>query len=383
MGITVGIDASRNRSGGAKAHIIGILSSLLPDEIGIRKVHIWSFKSLLDEIPEQPWLIKHNPQALEKSLLHQLFWQAFVLSKELQHTCCDILFTSDASSLCNYNPSVVLSQDLLSYEPDIMKEFGYGYFRARVELILHIQNAAFRRADGVIFLSEYSSERVQKSCGKLDNVSIIFHGVNDEFREIVSQGEQKKNARKAYEIIYVSPIFEYKNQDMVILAARQLRKKGYPITLTLIGGGRGRPMQKLKRVIDQVDSERNFVKLTGAVEYQHLPALLKEADIFVFASTCETFGITLLEGMSAGLPIACSELSSLPEVLGDSGLYFDPNDPGSIAETITQYLESETLREKMGERAFNHAKSFSWEKCSRETFAFITETYYKYQQITA
>ena len=69
MSLIIGIDASRNRSGGAQAHLIGILSSLNPEKHGIIEVHIWSFSSLLNLIPDQSWLIKHNPPTLEQSLI--------------------------------------------------------------------------------------------------------------------------------------------------------------------------------------------------------------------------------------------------------------------------------------------------------------------------
>ena len=75
MGIVAGIDASRNRSGGAKAHIVGILSQGDPSAHGISKIHLWSYKELLNAIPDAPWLVKHNPPELEQSLAQQVFWQ--------------------------------------------------------------------------------------------------------------------------------------------------------------------------------------------------------------------------------------------------------------------------------------------------------------------
>jgi hypothetical protein len=89
--IIIGIDASRNRSGGAIAHLFGILNYLNPTEFGISKIHLWSYKALLDQLPERPWLIKHYPQALESSLLSQLLWQLVDLKKELRVYKCDIL----------------------------------------------------------------------------------------------------------------------------------------------------------------------------------------------------------------------------------------------------------------------------------------------------
>jgi hypothetical protein len=82
--ISIRIDASRNRSGGAKAHLIGVLSNCTPEQFGICEIHVWAYGSLLAQLPDRPWLIKHNPIALERSLFKQLFWQATALAGEVR-----------------------------------------------------------------------------------------------------------------------------------------------------------------------------------------------------------------------------------------------------------------------------------------------------------
>ena len=150
--IKIGIDASRNRSGGAKAHVIGILSEGNPEAYGIVEVHIWAFKSLLDSVPDKPWIVKHNPEELERSLITQIFWQRFKLKKEAIRHDIDILFATDASTFSSFSPMVVMSQDLIQYEPGIMKIYGWGMSRLRNFMKLVIQNKALRQAKGVIFL---------------------------------------------------------------------------------------------------------------------------------------------------------------------------------------------------------------------------------------
>src|SRR5690606_34272884 len=99
MKMVIGIEASRNRSGGARAHLIGILESfdekLLLNHI--KEVHVWSYSDLLKQLPEKKWLIKHNVEASEKSILHQLWWQYKKLPTELKENNIDILLNTDAS----------------------------------------------------------------------------------------------------------------------------------------------------------------------------------------------------------------------------------------------------------------------------------------------
>ena len=138
MAFVIGIDASRNRSGGAIAHLIGILTECNVKEHDIKEIHIWSHRSLLDKLPNVVWLIKHNPISLEMSLSHQLIWQAFSFSKELKLAGCDILFSTSATSVSRFKPMVSLSQDMLCYEPGIMQYFGVSRSRLRLITILFL-----------------------------------------------------------------------------------------------------------------------------------------------------------------------------------------------------------------------------------------------------
>src|SRR5882762_519747 len=109
MGIVIGINACRNRSGGAIAHLVGILRDGNPLAHGIRQVHVWSYKDLLAALPDATWLVKHNPSQLERSLPHQVWWEYHHLPREARQTGCDLLLNTDAGSVCYFRPSVVMS----------------------------------------------------------------------------------------------------------------------------------------------------------------------------------------------------------------------------------------------------------------------------------
>lgn len=373
--ITVGIDASRNRSGGAKTHLIGILSALEPEKFGIQTVHVWAFRALLDQLPDRPWLVKHNPVALERSLFRQLAWQASALAGEIKSAGCDILFTTDASTLCRSRPMVVLSQDMLSYEPGVMRYFGYGLARLRLLVILLLQNRAFRRADGVVFLTRYAAEVIQQSCGPLSSVAYIPHGVDASFRRSEAVNLWPEVGGRPIRCIYVSNAEMYKHQWVVVEAVSLLRKRGYNLMLSLVGGGNGPAQELLHDMITVVDPESVFVKQLEFLPHAELPALLAEADLFVFASSCENMPVTLVEAMAVGLPIACSNRGPMPEVLADGGGYFNPEDSESIAGAIEQIIQSPALRLSIAQRAKVLSQQYNWKRCADETFSFIAETY--------
>ena len=371
--IILGIDASRNHSGGAKAHLIGFLSSLNFSKCNIKQVHLWSFDELLNSIPDFPWLVKHYTVDLKKSIYRQLWWQAVDLKKEVKHYKCDILFTTDASTLCRFSPMIIMSQDMLSYEPGIMKNFGYGLARLRLIIILFVQNFAFRHADGVIFLTNYASRVIQKSCGKLRKVKIIPHGVDLEFKKIINQNwPSKKN--EIIRCLYVSPVWPFKNQINVVKAIEKLRNQGHLISLDLIGGGAKESIKKLKKQISLSDPEGLFIKYHGSLQHDQIPKYIARANIFVFASSCENLPVTLLEAMAVGLPIACSDRGPMPEVLGEGGLYFDPNDVTSIATSINEIIHKSDLRVKLMVKAKIISNEFTWDNNSSKTISFIEKT---------
>lgn len=373
--LVVGIDASRNRSGGARAHLIGLLDAGNPKEHGIREIHVWAFKALLDSLPERPWLVKHGPRALEGSLPGQLWWQATRLRREATEAGCDILFTTDASTLCRFKPMVVLSQDVLSYEPGALRHFRYSRQLLRLLAILVVQNRAFRFADGVIFLTRHAASVIQQSCGPLSRIAYIPHGVGEEFRLARRTAEWPYDGGRPIRALYVSNAELYKHQWVVINAIELLRKRGHNIVLTLLGGGHGPAQQLVERQLAQSDPDGAFVRQLGFVDHQELPAYMADADVFVFASSCEAFGITLLEAMSLGLPIACSKRSCLPELASDGAVYFDPEDAESIAKATETIIKDANLRATIAQRAKILSEQYSWARCADQTWAFVAETF--------
>jgi glycosyltransferase involved in cell wall biosynthesis len=81
----------------------------------------------------------------------------------------------------------------------------------------------------------------------------------------------------------------------------------------------------------------------------------------------------LLEGMASGLPIACSDRGPMPEVLGDAGVYFDPEDPNDIARALRELIDSRELRSKLAKASFERAQGYSWLRCADQTFRFLAD----------
>ena len=150
-----------------------------------------------------------------------------------------------------------------------------------------------------------------------------------------------------------------------------VRTAGYKTELNLVGSAYGPSLKKLNNVLRRIDPNGDVVNYHGRIPYNHLPSFYRDADMFVFASSCENMPNILLEAMAAGLPIISSNRGPMSEILGDTGIYCDPEKPESIAHGILSYIEDPVTMKDSGNRAFERAQQFSWQRCADEPFDFI------------
>ena len=371
--ISLAIDASRNRSGGAIAHLKGILAHSNPREFGINHIHLWSYKELLDNIPDKDWLTKHSHPSIEKSILKQIYWQRFTFKSLFKSQGCNILLNPDAGTFSRIKPCVTMSRDMLSYEPGISKLYGFSMARIRIILLGYVQRQALSRASGVIFLTRYASTSIQRFCGKLTNLKFIPHGIGEEFKNSGSKRPWPKSKEQTIECVYVSNIDKYKNHTSVLEAFRILWDDGFNVKITFVGGGSPNAKRKLSKIVDEVDPEKLFSRQIGHVDHKELSKILSETNLFVFASSCENMPNTLIEGMSCGLPIACSAMGPMPEVLKDGGVYFNPTNSDSIATAIAQIIKNPKLRQRISKRSLALSKKYSWKNCGDQTWSFLAD----------
>jgi glycosyltransferase involved in cell wall biosynthesis len=370
--LIVGLDASRNRSGGAKAHLIGLLGALDPRAYGISQVHVWSYRALLDALPEAEWLVKHHRPALERSLAHQIWWQARHLRHELAQKGCAVLLTTDAGSLCRFRPSVVMSRDMLSFEPREMARYGLSVGRLRLAALRHVQVDSLRDATGALFLTEYACSTIQQYTGPLARTRVIPHGISDAFRRD-PRSRLDRPAGAPLRCLYVSNADVYKHQWHVVQAFAALRAAGHNVRLRLVGAATGPSEARVAEALARHDPSGSFVETTPVLPHQAVASELADADLFVFASSCENMPNTLVEAMASGLPIACSNRGPMPEILLDAGVYFDPEDPNSIAAAVGGLLGDPERRRAGAARAEQLARQYSWRRCAEETWRFLVE----------
>ena len=370
----IGIDATNLRRGGGVTHLSELLTAVEPKKHGIVKVVVFGGKQTLAKLPVQAWLEKINPPALDGGLLSRTFWQRFKLAEFTRTAGCDLLFVPGGSYSANFHPVVTMSRNMLPFEWAELRRYGWSRLALKLLFLRWVQSRTFHRSDGLIFLTEYARQGVLKVTGDLSaTTTIIPHGLNSRF-QIIPKTQQPISVythKKPYRILYVSIIDQYKHQWHVVEAVEALRREGIPVSLDLVGPAYPPALARLRTALAQFDPVGNWASYHGPIPFEELHQRYAEADAGLFASSCENMPNILLETMASGLPIACSNRGPMPEVLGDAGVYFDPENPRDIARALRQLLDSSEIRTELTNASFERVQKFSWQRCADETFKFL------------
>ncbi len=370
----LGIDASNIRAGGGVTHLVELLKVANPATHGFESVVVWASQATLARLEEHPWLVKRTDPSLETHYLRRALWQRNRLGQLARAERCHLLLVPGGSFATDFRPVVTMSQNLLPFEWRELWRYSASSTSFKNILLRWTQSRSFRQANGTIFLTRYAQDTVLKVTGPLPGqTAIIPHGIDHQFFQ--PPRAQRPLAEYSDEqpcrLLYVSIIDTYKHQWQVAEAVAKLRAKGLPVVLELIGPAYPPALARLKKTLDRVDPAGEFIRYAGAAPHAELHARYAQADLCLFASSCENMPNILLEGMASGLPMVCSNRGPMPEVLGDAGVYFDPEHPDSIANALHRLLADPELRTHCAERAYAKAQIYAWERCARETFAFM------------
>lgn len=363
------IDASNIKAGGGLTHLYEILESDEAVRAGYKKVYLWAPDKTLEKVSDKNWLMKCNHPWLNGSYFQKLRWKKKILEPFVKNKKSLLFIPGTGSSRL---PFVTMCQNLLPIDKKELNRYfiSKGWFRLLALRILHFN--AYQKAKGVIFLNNYCNKLLPLSVSKnIKNCAVIAHGLNKRFL-IDSIKEEKNNFshQRPFKLLYVSTVDLYKHQWQVADAVYQLIREGYHITLDLIGTSLQPALKKLNNVMSK-NSDLAGVVYHGSKPYELVHEHYKKADAFIFASTCETYGMVITEAMAAGLPIICSKYSSMPETVEDAGIYIDPLDVSSIKRSILQLYNNQSLRHVLGDKALMKSKTLSWENCASQTFHFL------------
>ena len=257
--------------------------------------------------------------------------------------------------------SVVTIHDCihLRFPQYLPNRLGYAYARASLWTAAH-------RSDRVLTVSDASKRDILRYFRiPPSKIDVIYNAIDERFGETPAE-EEVARVRERYQlndpfVLYAGNIKPHKNLERLIEAFHTLRRGGFDEVKLLIIGDEISKYAALRRAVHKYKLHKH-VRFFGFVPDRTLAALYRLAAVFVFPSLYEGFGLPPLEAMASGTPVITSNVSSLPEVVGDAAILIDPYEPDAIAEAMRRVLTEPALRDALRAKGLARVKEFSWER---------------------
>lgn len=222
------------------------------------------------------------------------------------------------------------------------------------------------RVDGVITVSESSRQDIMRYLNiSPDNIYTTVEGVNSAFKpassDEIARIRNKYHISEPY-ILYIGSVEERKNLSRVLEAYARLGETTHKLVVV---GAKKWKYQQINETLATLDLGDRVV-FTGYVAEADLPILCSGADVFVFPSLYEGFGLPVLEAMASGTPVVTSNVSSLPEVAGDAAITVDPYDVDMITDAMHGLLTTPERQHEFAEKGLLRAAAFTWERAAQQ-----------------
>ena len=242
-------------------------------------------------------------------------------------------------------------------------------------LLINIRRA-LNRADHFITVSESSKRDIIEYFSVSDEkISVVYNGFEIDYVEMKLESgvEESDICIDGDYILSVGTLNPNKNYIGLLKAYKIILDRGYDIRLVIVGR-MGWKSEEIFNLIEDAGLTDRVIILTD-VSDRELKMLYRNAHLFVFPSFYEGFGIPPLEASAYNIPVVCSGVSSLPEVMGDSALYFDPYEPEDMADKVIMVIEDTSLRKRLIGLGRENLKRFSWKKTA-SSLASLFRTIY-------
>lgn len=301
---------------------------------------------------------------LKRSIPIYSLKEQVILPSEIKRLEPDIVhYPSFNMPFLNSRPAVVTIHDLVYY----LDRRACPHLPAHLYARLMFKMVS-RLAKRIITDSEYTKKDIIKHLGvSPGKVSVIHIGVDEAYRRVEDPAVLKRvrvrHGIKGEYILYVGTHHPRKNLVRLIHAFSMLKSKGCQLVIT------GKMEERRKDVYEAPLSLgiKDRVIFTGIAPEEDLPALYTMASLFVFPSLYEGFGLPPLEAFACGTPVVSSNVTSLPEVVGDAAITIDPLDVDELARSIDKVLSSAELRSELREKGLKRAKLFNWKETAEKT----------------
>jgi len=300
------------------------------------------------------------------SIISRILWEQLILPWQLLYYRIDLLFTpSVAIPFWTPGKTVTVIHDMIPFHKSVAK-----YSRMRSNYIRAATIKAIKKSDILIAVSETTKREMIQLCdAPEDRIFVCLEGADLKYQKITSQsvineGRLKYKLPDKF-ILFVGTLEPGKNLPRLFEAFYQLKKENrIAQKLVIVGAyGWGR-LRHYREVLQAPQALKDEIIFTGYVPDEDLPLIYNAADLFVFPSLYEGFGLPPLEAMACGTPVITSNLSSLPEIVGEAGILINPYNTKDLADAIERVLKDDALKKAMIAKGLAQVKKFSWRRAA-------------------
>lgn len=288
-----------------------------------------------------------------------VWWQQLILPNHLQPGSIDLLWSPITILPVRLGiPGVVTVHDLTT-----LLHPNTHQLKVRLSVLPFLSNtlakARYIAADSRATANDLKAHYPECS----SRIEVVYPGIDPEFRPGIPQ--EIEDTRESVGcpdgfIMYSGTLEPRKNIDTLLTAWEGLRQSRPDTPPLILTGPYGWRSIKLLRRIESLAGQG--LHYLGRVPRTRLVSLMQAASIFVYPSLYEGFGLPAAEAMACGIPTVASDRSSLPEVVGDAGLLFDPGRPDELANSIARLLDDTSLKTELGNRGWRRAQGFRWDE---------------------
>lgn len=313
-----------------------------------------------------------NTQIIVLKGENKLLFNQFILPLKLHNVQADYyLFMAFPAPFFWFKKNTVNTiHDVSVWDcPKTNKKHMIAYFRVL------FKKAALCRGK-ILTVSEFSKLRIQKYLHIPDNrIEVVYSGLSDTFQEFVYKEDMNETVCHKYNlsgkyILCLSTLEPRKNLKLLLKAFEELvdeKKVDYDLVLA---GRRGWMMEDLLDSLKTDISKR--IHFTGFIDEEHLPYIYKNADLFVFPSLYEGFGVPPLEALYMGTMVVSSDAASLPEIEGNMALYFHSEDKEDLKQTLLKAMAmTKREKEEFVEEKRDWLKQYTWSRVTKKIVSFI------------
>ena len=312
--------------------------------------------------------INKNTRLVLSSRKHHSFFEQVYIPKILERDNIDLYhIPQNGIGFSNEIPcsTVVTIHDLIPYT--MPETVGRGYLLK----FLKDMPSIIENSKAIITVSDWSKKDILRLFPIDESKIYVTHLAADPKYKILDKDFCKNYIKSTYKIdkpfvLYLGGFSPRKNVDSLIKAFNNINKRLCKEYNLVIAGEGKDDFNKLKELSLSLKS-RDKIKFTGYLKNEDLPLFYNACDAFIYPSFYEGFGLPVLEAMNCGCPVITSNVSSIPEVVGNAGIMINPSNINELEDAMEMLLNDETLKEKYSLLGLQRSSEFSWEKTAKLT----------------